>query len=60
MVKAISSQRHIDPLAAISTINAMVIIILTHPPNSICGWLDSFVIPNTSGIKSPLKLKRKH
>lgn len=40
-------------------INYTDILLVTHPPNSICGWLDSFVIPNTSGIRSPLKLKRK-
>lgn len=45
-------------VAAIYMINYIVIIIFTYPPNSICGWLDSFVIPKISGIRSPLKLKK--
>lgn len=31
-----------------------------YPPSRICGLLESLVTPNTSGIKSPLKLKMEH
>lgn len=33
---------------------------LTYPPRNTCGLFESLVTPNTSGIKSPLKLKMQN
>lgn len=61
VTKAIGSHRHTVPVGLTPTLNYTVISMpFTHPPNRICGWLASCVTPNTSGIKSPLKLRRKH